>query len=360
MTTTARVDVVIPCYKYGHYLRNSVGSVLSQAGVDVRVLIIDDASPDKTGEIAEELSRQDKRIDVIRHAANRGHIQSYNEGIDWTSGDYWLLLSADDMLAPGALARAAAIMSKHPSVGLTYGRALKAAAVDDFPAPCDRDEFLIIQGADFLRFVCETASNPVPTPTAVVRTSLQKSIGGYLKDLPHSGDAELWMRIAVYADVCALKACQALYRWHGANMQLDYLRPGIGDLAESWQAFETVFANHGMHVPDRVRLSETANRVFAEQAFWKASRAFDGGYVEAFDDCLEFARKRSPALTRTAAWRRLQCKAMLGPRLWTTMAPLVNRFRSTEDPAPKPVALDTVHLIGAWPAQGPTRHLDLA
>src|SRR3954469_9924498 len=40
------VAVVVPCYRYGQFLEDSVGSVLSQRGVDVRVLIIDDASPD--------------------------------------------------------------------------------------------------------------------------------------------------------------------------------------------------------------------------------------------------------------------------------------------------------------------------
>jgi GT2 family glycosyltransferase len=42
------VDVVVPSYRYGRFLRQCVESVLSQEGVDVRVLIIDDASPDDT------------------------------------------------------------------------------------------------------------------------------------------------------------------------------------------------------------------------------------------------------------------------------------------------------------------------
>ncbi|WP_253075319.1 MULTISPECIES: glycosyltransferase [unclassified Bradyrhizobium] len=49
------VDVVVPCFRYGRFLRECVGSVLTQSGPELRVLIIDDASPDNTAEVAEEL-----------------------------------------------------------------------------------------------------------------------------------------------------------------------------------------------------------------------------------------------------------------------------------------------------------------
>jgi len=100
------VDVFVPCYRYGHFLRECVESVLSQTDVSVGVLIIDDASPDNTAEVATALVNEDPRVSFIRHAENKGHIATYNEGIEWASADYMLLLSADDYLLPGALSRA--------------------------------------------------------------------------------------------------------------------------------------------------------------------------------------------------------------------------------------------------------------
>ena len=91
------VDVFVPCYRYGHFLTQCVESVLDQAGPTVRVLIIDDASPDNTPEIAAELVRKDLRVTYVRHATNKGHIVTYNEGIEWTSASYQLLLSADTL-----------------------------------------------------------------------------------------------------------------------------------------------------------------------------------------------------------------------------------------------------------------------
>src|SRR5437867_2134071 len=120
----SRVDVIIPCYKYGHFLSECVKSVLAQEKVEVRALILDDASPDDTEEVAARLASEDSRVVYRRHRTNQGHIATYNEGLDWASGDYLLLLSADDLLTPGALARAASIMDRHPEVGFTFGRAI--------------------------------------------------------------------------------------------------------------------------------------------------------------------------------------------------------------------------------------------
>ena len=134
------VSVVIPCYKYGHYLEEAVGSVLDdQDGVDVRVLIIDDASPDDSAEVARKIAARDPRVEVIVHAANKGNIATYNEGLlEWADGDYCLLLSADDRLTPGALRRARDLLDAHPNVGFVYGHPLRFQ--DDQPLPAPRSQ----------------------------------------------------------------------------------------------------------------------------------------------------------------------------------------------------------------------------
>src|SRR3954453_7878821 len=84
-TRLSTVSVVIPCYRYGDYLPASVRSALdNQPGVDVRVLIIDDASPDDSADKAHALAASDDRIEVWVHEQNRGHIATYNEGLlEW-------------------------------------------------------------------------------------------------------------------------------------------------------------------------------------------------------------------------------------------------------------------------------------
>ena len=94
------VTVVVPCYNYGHYLPRALATVLEQPGVDVDAIVIDDASPDGSGAVVRELAAGDERIRAIVHERNCGHIATYNEGLEQATGDYVVLMSADDALAP--------------------------------------------------------------------------------------------------------------------------------------------------------------------------------------------------------------------------------------------------------------------
>ena len=123
----SRVDVIIPCYNYGEMLAACVTSVLSQEGVDVRVLIVDDASTDVTEEVGTELALRNERVEFWRHPVNIGHIATYNEALAWVTGDYCMILSADDVLTSRSLLRATAVMDAHPEVGFTYGRDISSS-----------------------------------------------------------------------------------------------------------------------------------------------------------------------------------------------------------------------------------------
>ena len=69
------VSVVMPCYRYGHFLDEAVRSVLDdQPGVDVRLLIIDDASPDDSADVARRIAAADPRVEVLVHETNKGHV----------------------------------------------------------------------------------------------------------------------------------------------------------------------------------------------------------------------------------------------------------------------------------------------
>lgn len=78
------VSIIIPSYNYARFLRGCVESVLMQEDVEV---IIDDCSSDETDAVGQELAA-DPRVTYRRHQVNRGHIATYNEGLEWASADY--------------------------------------------------------------------------------------------------------------------------------------------------------------------------------------------------------------------------------------------------------------------------------
>lgn len=316
----SRVDVIIPCYMYAHYLRKCAESVLTQSHGDVRVLIIDDCSPDHTEEVARELVAEDSRVEYRRHKSNRGHIATYNEGLDWVDGSYALVLSADDFLAPGALARATRLMDDNPGVGLCYGTEVIIYPDRPLLAVHESDGGgQILAGVDYLEMVCASGRNPVGSATAVVRSSMQKSVGGYRPELPHSGDMEMWLRFAAHAAVGVLDSVQAYRRCHARNM--NHLYRGLPEAKQRLAAFESLFRECGDRITDGERLHRRAIRSVAESVFWDASRAFELGEVEVCREMLRFASMLDPTLRHRPVWAKMRCKQLLGHRLWGLIRP---------------------------------------
>ena len=262
----AKIDIFVPCYNYGRFLRACVDSVLEQSVRDLRVLIIDDASSDDSLSVARELAQADSRVSVIAHPENRGHIRTYNEGIEWTAADYCLLLSADDLLVGGALERAVEIMDANPDVVLTYGECI--AWHDDLPFPViEPTQKYTWTRRDLLSEMCAASMNIVPTPTAIARTRVQKAIGGYLPSLPHAGDLEMWLRFAANGCVARIDAVQAIYRKHSTAMSNQYFAEKLPDYRQCQLAFDSFFDMHGDSLKDSGRLRTVARRSLAERMF---------------------------------------------------------------------------------------------
>jgi glycosyltransferase involved in cell wall biosynthesis len=326
--TMSQVDVIVPCYNYGHLLQECVESVLCQQGVDVRVLILDDASPDCTPRVATELASKDNRIQYRRHSNNLGHIATYNEGLDWAEGDYLVLLSADDLLPSGALGRAVALMEAHPEIGLTFGRTLTFTDGEP-PPPLPTNDIQhppsILTGPEFIESVC---SGEFPLPVSVVvRTSLQKQIGGWRSDLPHAGDPEMWLRFAAHAPVGALAAYQGYYRRHRQNMSSYYNERPMVNWKQNNEAFRLFFQQYGDRIPDIERLKDLRGKTAAESGLWKAQVAFDQGHRAHARAFLDAVRELYPPACSWPSYSHLVWKMRLGV-LWPgVLRPVLNILR---------------------------------
>jgi hypothetical protein len=312
------VDVVIPCYNYGHFLRGCIDSVLSQAGVDVRILVIDDCSTDDSADVARAVASEDERVTARRHEVNRGHIETYNEGLlQWASADYVVLLSADDRLVAGCLRRATDIMQAHPSVGMVYGRSIYFGSDEDLPALEWGDVGNVIwSGRDWIELRCRAGYNVISSPEVVVRTSVHHAVGGYRPSLPHSGDLEMWLRLAAISDVAYVTgAAQALYRVHGASMQRSFFADGLADIRQREAAFASFFASGTGSLPDAGVLQRSAERALARTALDRACWAYERNRVSTtpVEELEEFARSTYSGSDGLREARALRRRKWLGP-----------------------------------------------
>ncbi len=328
------VSVVIPCYKYGHFLEDAAASVLDdQEGVDVRVLIIDDASPDDSAEVAHKIAARDPRVEVIVHAANKGNIATVNDGIlAWADGDYCAVLSADDRLTPGALRRARDLLDAHPEVGFVYGHALYVMDGASLPTARTRVRgWSVWPGQLWLERRFRQAENPINSPEIVVRTSLQKRVGALDPQLPHAADMEMFIRLAANADVGFVRGVdQAFYRVHGQNMSKAVST--LMDLRQRRSVFETALDRYGDRLSDTKHLADIVHRQLGREALWAAGRVYHRGRIrqtelaqrflgkvaneeeQDVDELVAFAFDCWPEVSRLPLYRAVRSGKRIGPR----------------------------------------------
>jgi len=328
------VDVVIPCYNYARYLRGCVASVLDQQDVEVRVLVIDDASSDESATVGRALASENKAVEFRRHEVNKGHIATYNEGLlGWSAADYVVLLSADDMLTPGSLSRAVRVMEADKSIGMVYGPTIRFTEETELPKikPV-RFEYISWSGTDWLRTRCRAGYNVITSPEVVLRGSIQRKVGGYDPALPHAGDLEMWLRVAAVSNIAYVRRTpQAFYRVHAQSMMRTIYRGSLVDLRQRKEVFDIFFANHRLVLPEIQLLQETAYRALAKEALWDACRAYDRNEVELYrvDELVEFAMvaySRARDLPEYAALlRRQRLGAALCYRTQIFVVPALSR-----------------------------------
>jgi GT2 family glycosyltransferase len=307
-----RVSVVVPCYKYGHFLPGCVDSVLSQPGVRGEVLIVDDASPDGSAAVARALADADERVRAITRSVNLGHIRTYNEGLNQVDGDYVVLLSADDLLAPGALRRAVDLFEAHPNVGLVYGHPRNFTG--DVPAagPARVHSWSTWSGRQWIADRCRRGRNPLYSPEVVLRGDVRKRIGDYDISLPHSGDLDMWMRAAAVSDVGRVNGPdQAYRRIHGANMSETTFAGELADFRERVRAFDAFFDGPGSGLPEAARWRAEARRSVARAVLDHACGLARSGGAESaqLTECLELAGELVPNPARLRQWRELEWRA---------------------------------------------------
>jgi succinoglycan biosynthesis protein ExoO len=124
----ADATVIVAAWCAEETLTRAVESALAQAEIRLEVVVIDDASPDGTLAVAEACARGDARVRVFRQVTNGGPSAARNAGFAAARGRWAAVLDADDVFAPGRMARMVAL-----------GEAQGADAVFDDFQPVDRN-----------------------------------------------------------------------------------------------------------------------------------------------------------------------------------------------------------------------------
>ena len=117
------ISVIIPVKNGTNYLREAIESLRSQ-GMDLEIIVVDDASDDGTADLARELG-----CTVLQHDVCRGQIAGKNTGVSAANGRYVMFMDHDDIMRPGTLKVLYDTLESSPDIAAVM------AKVQDFLSP---------------------------------------------------------------------------------------------------------------------------------------------------------------------------------------------------------------------------------
>lgn len=141
-------SVIVPVYNAESYLDRCVQSILAQTMSDFELILIDDGSPDRCGEMCDAYTKQDPRIHVI-HQANAGQAAARNRALDIAKGEYFAFVDSDDYVHPKMLEVLLTNAKKH-NAAISVG-CCKVVASHILYDPVNSGTETFYSGPDFLR-----------------------------------------------------------------------------------------------------------------------------------------------------------------------------------------------------------------
>lgn len=99
MHSNPLISVIVPIYKVEEYLQTCIDSIIKQTYPNLEIILVDDGSPDRCGEICDAYATQDSRIIVV-HKKNGGLSDARNAGLDISKGEYIAFVDSDDLVHP--------------------------------------------------------------------------------------------------------------------------------------------------------------------------------------------------------------------------------------------------------------------
>ena len=93
-----KISVIVPAYNVEKYIRRCIDSILSQTFSDFECIIVNDCSPDNSGNICNEYAKKDVRVQVIRKPINEGLPSARKTGFENSCGDFIVNIDSDDWI----------------------------------------------------------------------------------------------------------------------------------------------------------------------------------------------------------------------------------------------------------------------
>lgn len=185
------VSICIPTYNRADMVGDAIASALSQDYPCVEVVVVDNASTDRTAEVV--ASFPDPRLRFVRNEENLGLFGNFNRCIELAKGSLIHILHSDDTIPSGFTGTCVRLFLSHPEVAMTFSPA-RIEGGEVFP-PADPGEDRIFTPPDGFRAILRDRGL-VACPSVMVREEAYAEIGPFSPEYPYSSDLYEWLKLS--------------------------------------------------------------------------------------------------------------------------------------------------------------------
>lgn len=189
--TSPKVSVIITCYNLARMLPRAVESILQQSMTDWECIIVNDASPDNTIEVATDYTIKDPRIKLLTNEENLYLSGALNAGINAAKGQYIIPIDADNELAPNALELLSTALDRDRELMIVYGA---MEVIEE----SDGKHFISGWPPEVFSYNAQMQHQNQISSTAMYRKRVWSTIGGYRRRCRTAEDADFWCRATSY------------------------------------------------------------------------------------------------------------------------------------------------------------------
>jgi glycosyltransferase involved in cell wall biosynthesis len=207
------VSVTIPVYNGERFLAETIRSVLDQTYRDFELVVLDNASTDRSGAIARQFG--DPRIRIERNRETLPQADNWNRAVEVTRGPLVKVVCADDLLHPRCLELQVAPMDADPGLAVVAARRHMIDEQSRVIVPRRGLGGLVgvRTGVEVARRVVRSGSNPIGESNNVLfRRDDFFTVGGWKTDRPNVMDLDLWLRLLQLGDFLGLPETLAAFR----------------------------------------------------------------------------------------------------------------------------------------------------
>ena len=297
------VSIMIPNFNHGRYLDECIESALNQTWPHCEIVVLDNQSEDASVAVAAKYRARGVR--VCRNVQNRLNLSYRILADTLTSGDYLLLLGADDALLPEFAERAVDVMERCPAVGYVHG---ERDFVLENGEVIELDPFftcsLTAPGESVMPlYMVTTIAHPAQ---GIFRRGAFAKIGGYEMEIDHmNADKSLWFYLSSVSDYAYLREKMCRIRVSSGSQTSRTVRNfqhpvlchlTINDFAR--------FAERYGYPRVLARKEEALGRLARDCLDWAGDALAAGGRENA-GAFLDYARLLDRGVSATERWQRL-------------------------------------------------------